>query len=399
MRVLYLAQDLDDAAIWRRVAMVICGGARVTVAGFRRGSGALCPPVEGFAPDKVQCLGQTQNAKLVQRVGMVLRAAFVSLLGRGVDVSIRPDVIVARNLEMLALAMVLRLRLGPVPVCYELLDIHRLMLGHGAMGRVLRALERAMMRRCGLILISSMAFDRNYLTPLQSSKTPVFLVENKPLGFGSARVTAPPDRPASADGGPLVIGWFGILRCNWSLGCLDAVTRAHPGAFRVVLRGKPALDAVPDFHRIVKANPDLHFEGSYSWPTDLPGIYASVDLAWLIDRYDAGLNSDWLLPNRLYEGAGQGSVPIVLQGTEVARRVGQAGFGVVIPKADPESVAQVLRALTRAELHRLRAVLARQPASDWIADSDSCVQLMAALAGAARHGPAHLAATPSKAMT
>ena len=66
-RVLYLAHDLDDAAIWRRVRMLESAGARVEVAGFRRGAVPL--------PARAVVLGKTKDARLLQRVLTVGTAA------------------------------------------------------------------------------------------------------------------------------------------------------------------------------------------------------------------------------------------------------------------------------------------------------------------------------------
>ena len=69
------------------------GGAEVGVLGFRRGSGAL--------PEAAAVLGVTHDGRLARRAlsvaGMLLR------IGDRIDG--KPDIIIARNLEMLALAV------------------------------------------------------------------------------------------------------------------------------------------------------------------------------------------------------------------------------------------------------------------------------------------------------
>ena len=89
----YLAHDLDDPAIWRRVEMLRRGGATVRVAGFRRGQGPL--------PEPATVLGRTANGRMVQRVRAIL-AAWPGV-ARAVPPQDGPEVILARNLEMLAL--------------------------------------------------------------------------------------------------------------------------------------------------------------------------------------------------------------------------------------------------------------------------------------------------------
>ncbi|MGL4237196.1 glycosyltransferase family 2 protein [Tabrizicola sp.] len=365
MRVLYLAHDLDDSAIWRRHEMLRLGGADVTLAGFRRGEGALSGPAV--------VLGRTRNGRMVSRVLSVLRtmAAPPERLLQGPA----PDVVLARNLEMLVLAVSLRRQFPQARVVYELLDVHRLLLGDGAVSKALRAVEARLLRRTSLVIISSPGFQRGYLEPFRRPVPEVMLVENKPLA------TAPvPPAPVMADG-PIRIGWFGILRCAWSLAALDRLTRAAPGRYRVTLRGRPALDVLPDFHEVVSSNADFSYLGPYRWPDDLAQIYAGVDLAWLIDRYEAGGNSDWLLPNRLYEGGLHGAIPLALAGTETADRLRTLGIGVIVERPLAEAVDTALATLDRPSLAPFQEAVRALPRATWEAVPDDCRALVARLAG------------------
>ena len=373
MRVTYLAHDLDDPSIWRRVRMLRQGGAQVRVAGFRRGQGAL--------PEPATVLGRTSNGRMIQRVRAIAEAwPRIERLVPPQDGG--PEVILARNLEMLALGARLA-RARRARLVYELLDIHGMMLGQGMPARILRRVEAGLMARTSLVVLSSPAFQMRYLRHFKQPDVPVLLVENKP--FARPVPSSPQSVPApggAEQGGPLIVGWFGMLRCRWSLQVLDQVTRAQPGRFRVILRGRPALDVMEDFHAVVDANPDLSFMGAYDWPDDLPKIYAQLDVAWLIDRYQAGQNSDWLLPNRLYEGCLNGAVPVVLDGTEVARRVAACGCGVTVAAPDAAAVAAALSAIDPTGLAARRAAVAALPRATLEMDEAECRHLTAAICGA-----------------
>ncbi len=367
-RVLYLAHDLNDAAIWRRKHMLESAGARVAVAGFRRRGGAL--------PGEAMVLGATEDGRLFRRVLTVGGAVpGLALRLRGLP---KPDVILARNLEMLALAArARRLWTGdPVRVVYEVLDIHRMMLGDSARARLLRSVERWLCRPVSLVLVSSPGFVKHYFAPHDLLTDRISLVENKVIG---AVVPAPP--VSIAPGDVLTIGWFGILRCAWTLRTLDTLTRAAPGRFRVLARGVPALDKIPEFHEVMNANPDLHFGGPYRYPDDLSAIYGSVHLIWMADRYDAGLNSDWLLPNRLYEGGLQGRVPVGLEGTEIASFLRRAGIGIVLPRPEADCAHEILTSITEKDIARLGSAMRAVPSSTWIASEGNCRALLAAILG------------------
>ena len=370
--ILYLAHDLDDSAIWRRVAMLQAGGAQVTLAGFRRGNTPL--------PGPALVLGVTSNGRMVQRLRAVAQAVFAA--GKMLGGLPRPDIILARNVEMLAIARRARpLWSGQAQpgLAYEVLDIHRMMLGDGLRAKAMRGAERALARDAGLLLTSSPGFVREYFAPYEqlSRATRIHLVENK-VNDPSLGTQGPPDRTTARH--VPTIGWFGILRCAASLKVLDQATRSAPGRYKVLLAGRPALDVVPDFHAIIGANPDIEFTGPYQNPDDLPNLYGAVDFAWLVDRYEAGQNSDWLLPNRLYEGCAFGAVPIALAGTEVARKVADLGVGLTLPDMAVASVCGLLEGCGQAERAALGAAVAAVPRTAWVATKSDAQDLVDALA-------------------
>ena len=369
-KILYLAHDLDDAAIWRRVAMLETGGATVAVAGFRRQTSPLTR--------KALVLGQTHNGKIIRRA---LSSLQVLTRARALAQQFAPDVIIARNLELLPLAVrVKKTATGAPRIFYEVLDVHRLMIGQGRIAVGLRWVERQLCKHVAAVMISSKRFDDEYFARHNQISAPPILIENKVWGTFDTPALPKTQQP----GGPLVIGWFGILRCAASLACLDQVTRRLDGRVRLVLRGKPALDVLPDFHRIVDANPHITFGGAYDYHTDLAEIYSTVDLAWLVDRYDANANSDWLLPNRLYESGAYGGIPIALDGTETSQFLRRRNIGIVLDDLHIDTVAATLTGLDQ---DHLSALASRQKAiapSTWRTTADECVALVRLLAGGTR---------------
>ncbi len=317
-KILYLVHDLSDAAVRRRVMMLQAGGAQVRIAGFRR----TPSPILELCGEPCIDLGQTADGAFVARLKKIL--SLKRLLLKATD-GFQPDLILARNLEMLLLARRILSSVSPRPkLIYEILDIHRMLLRQDGMGQVVRGLERWLMASAQGIITSSPAFIDNYFKKMQHFSQPVLLVENKMLTLGS---TLPSVARPAVLGRPLRIGWFGILRCAKSLALLDGLARHGNGAIEVVLRGRPAYQEFADFKGVVAANPYLRFEGAYRWPDDLASIYGEVDLAWAIDFFEEGLNSAWLLPNRIYEGCAYGAVPITAAGTQTARFAASLGLG------------------------------------------------------------------------
>ncbi|UNK40973.1 glycosyl transferase family 1 (plasmid) [Shinella sp. H4-D48] len=384
LRVLYLVHDLSDPAVRRRVLMLQAGGSEVMLAGFRRGENRFAD-IESITPLE---LGTTADARFAQR--LVAVAGAVARLPLKLAGLPQPDVILARNLEMLVLARRASAHFGAVPIAYECLDVHRLMLKTGAVGRVLRRAESYFGGNAGLVVTSSPAFIEHYFKPLSGIRAPIHLLENRVLELGS-HDTRPPER-ARPDGAPWRIGWFGAIRCRKSLDLLCAFTRRMEGRFEVVLRGRPAYREFDDFDGIVNREPFIRFEGPYRNPEDLSAIYAEVDFTWAIDFFEEGQNSQWLLPNRIYEGGRHGALPIVLDGTETARLAARHGIGIALADGRLETLTERFATFGEDAYRALNARLVALGTRPWVLDRADCAAFVQRL-GALRQ-PAGLAALP-----
>ncbi|MBN9241957.1 MAG: glycosyl transferase family 1 [Mesorhizobium sp.] len=381
LRILYLVHNLADPAAHRRVTMLEAGGASVTMAGFRRGAA----PQRGDGEPTIE-LGRTEDGRFTQRLASVASAA-VSLAGKLRHVS-RPDVIIGRNLEMLALANRARAIFGgAVPLVYECLDIHRLLLDAGPVGKAMRAAERRFGRDAALLITSSPAFVHAYFSRFGQSAAPIMLLPNKVLELDALPASNPQAGPDADE--PWRIGWFGALRCAKSLDLLAAFTRQAEGRFEVVLRGRPAYREFADFNGFVAAEPHIHFAGPYRNPDDLAAIYGAVHFCWAIDFFEEGLNSAWLLPNRLYEGCRYGAVPIAMQGTETARFLSERRIGVLLEDASVDALVTALSAMNRDNFEALRRRVVGHDKAEWVAGIGDCralVERLQALAGSRTGG-------------
>ena len=249
LHVLYLVHDLSDPAVRRRVIMMQAGGATVTVAGFTRSR----EPISEIATIVPIDLGRTSDGKFTQRVAAVARAALT--LGSRLKGVARPDLIIGRNLEMLALANRAKAFFsGDVPIVYECLDIHRLLLRRDMTGKALRFVERTLSNNAQLLITSSPAFVRQYFAPFGQINLPVEVVENKVLELGPQETEAI-SRAGKSKDEPWKIGWFGALRCRTSLELLSAFSRKMEGRVEIVLRGRPAYSEFDDFDRFVADEP------------------------------------------------------------------------------------------------------------------------------------------------
>jgi hypothetical protein len=374
VNIAYFVHDLCDAAVLRRIRMLRRAGAEITVLGFRRA---------GAAPgllDNVPAidLGRTYDGRLLHRAMSVVRRTLgVTSVGAAVR---KADVVLARNLEMLVLAAAARACHAPhARLAYECIDVHRLMVQPGLAGDALRRLEHALLGRCDLLILSSPAYARDYFEPRQglgAAQGPkILLLENKvfaPDGGSSA--------PERASGPPWRIGWFGMLRCRRSFDLLLRLARQSAGRVEVVMSGKPSERELIGFAREVAGAAGVTFTGAYT-PEDVGRMYGEVHFSWAIDFFESGANSDWLLPNRIYEGGLYGAAPLALRRTETGVWLAKRGLGVLFNDASRE-LEPFFRRFDAAGYRALLDRSLNAPRSWFAADERDGLAFVEALAGA-----------------
>jgi succinoglycan biosynthesis protein ExoL len=367
LRLLYVVPYLNDPAVRRRLRMLRIGGVRTVLpVGFRR----TPEPIEEIDGEPVIDLGRTEDGRFAHRAFAIAAAARrVGQWGPRVgDV----QVIMARSLEAVLLARAFRRRFAPsAPLVYESLDIHRFLLGPGVLQTGLRRLEARSMADCALLVTSSPGFVREYFTRYHEDLPPVALLENKLLATEltvdlTGRGDAPATRPA---GPPWRIGWFGLLRCERSLHMLADLCRRFPDLVRVELRGRAAITLGDQMTAVARATPGMTYHGPYD-RTDLLDIYSQVHFCWTPDFSESGANSDWLLPNRLYEAGPAGCVPIAVASVESGRWLATRGIGVLLEEPMPEALAEWVPSITTDSYAVARDAVLRVPLSDFVDDRE-----------------------------
>lgn len=339
-RVTFFAFDIAEAAQIRRIRSVRSLGHDVASVSFRRAN--MNARFEPDWPDL--SIGQTQNNSFRKR--LLQLGSAVARIHRDRHVLDGSNIWIARNFDLLAVAWATRALTGrrDVRLVYECLDIHGSFTRRDILGGLMRWFERRLLSRISLLILSSPGFLRAYFDPVQGYVGEVALIENKLWMIGQSNPRPAHAREPDADG-PLVLGWVGSLRCAESLALLAAVAEALGSRIRIVFHGNVHRHAVPDFDAVVAGHSNITYSGAYDYPQDLGAIYRSCDLVWSQDLWQKGANSDWLLPNRIYEASFYGCPSIAIAGTETGRRVADDGLGFVLSEPSAEQLSALLTSL------------------------------------------------------
>lgn len=305
-------------------------------------------------------LGAVPNQRFVVRILLVLRAAIILAWHR--RFLTQSDVWIARNFDLLALAWFARTFLMGkwCPLVYECLDIHGLFTGSGRIKGFMRWLERRLLARVQLTWVSSPGFVEHYFRAVQNHDGPYALLENK-LWFEGNDLSRPRISDRRNPATPLRIGWVGSIRCQASLDILLQTARTLGPKVEIAIHGNIHHHAFEDFDDQISRCPNVTYNGRYSYPDGLLDIYCGCDVVWAQDLWQRGSNSDWLLPNRIYEASWFGCPSIAVGDTETGRRIKQDGLGYVINAPSADDLVRLTSSLSPAQLRGTSARMLSLP--------------------------------------
>jgi succinoglycan biosynthesis protein ExoL len=173
-RIVYLAPDCTDCGTIKRAHGFLGLGHDLLSFSFRRTRYHA-----DFVPDWPNVeLGKTTERKLFTRIWAYLKALGIIYANRRQWQE--ASLVCVRNLDLALLSLVARVVTQfRAPLVYEVIDVHPILTGSGALAATARWLERRVLKRCELLIVTSPAFLTNYFQPIQGYQGPAFLLENK----------------------------------------------------------------------------------------------------------------------------------------------------------------------------------------------------------------------------
>jgi succinoglycan biosynthesis protein ExoL len=363
----FFAHDSTESTVIKRVAAFQASGAQVIGFMFRR---VRPKPPAPRTWDNVD-LGITVDRNYAKRLPKLLVALLRLIKSR--SALRRCQIFYARNIDMLLLAFWAKRLFAPRAVlAYEVLDVQRIFIGSGMISKAMRCVERYLLARCDMLVVSSPDFIARYFQPYQGFSGAWHLLENKVFAQ-PATLQHLQREPHSQAGPPWSIGWFGTLRCERSLDILSRIADALGDRVVIHIRGLPSSEdlTVQQIEAVCDRRTNMPYGGPYASPRDLGAIYANVHFAWCVDYLDAGLNSDWLLPNRLYEGGLMGALAIARRDTATSRKVERDDLGWTFAEPLEQEVADFIAHLDAAAYEHKRRRLAGMARSQFVDLTDT----------------------------
>jgi succinoglycan biosynthesis protein ExoL len=370
----YFGHDRDDVAVVRRIVSFQKAGLNVQGITFNRGN----QKDKSSHKWKNLDLGYVKDAKLLNRLLVLMRAVMGVFRNR--KMIRQTDILYARNLDMFLLAWTAKLftPFSNVIMVYESLDIHESLTKGSVFSKILRWVERRVLARCDLLVISSHGFMKYYFKPVQKYTGNCFLVENK-LYFENDVAKRPIASSINhPDKRPLRLVWAGILRCKKALEIIKSLATAMGDNIEIHLWGEMDAIQIPDFAEQIAEYNNITYLGRYKWPQGLSEVYQEADLAWS-QVFMWANNADWLIPNRVYEASYFGVLSLAIAGTQTGDFVSENDLGYVIPNSEIKTIVDYIQRLSIADIVDRRKELLAQPADNFIVVNDDIIKLVEAI--------------------
>ena len=338
-RVLFVSTRLSHPITAWRIEMLQSCGFEVETVGFERpGFYGRLPPVP------YATLGRLRDKAYLRRLPALLRAV------PAVRAAIRRCSLVYVNGGDTAFAAIAARGLMRVPVVREVADIDEILVASRLRGRLYRALDRFIERRCRLLVLASPGYRRYYRHWLGLEASNI-VVENKveaALADAWRRLSADDSRHATDAGVPLVdrpmrMGWFAQIRDQWSLDLVEHLVKTAGGRFEVIMAGVVTPD-IDGFEQFLRRNPEIDYRGPYRHPEDLRLLYSEVDMQMAC--YPPEIPNGWSRSCRFYDSCALRTPVVVRAGTADAVPVEQHRIGAVLQQARPQDAANELARLT-----------------------------------------------------
>lgn len=326
----------------KRISMLQSAGFLVEVIAFHR------EHHKGRIPDcPIIPLGKISNGHYFRRI--VLMVLAIPLMRRAIK---RNHLIYASGPDMALLAIIANVGLGK-PVVLEVGDIRKVQVSTGVIGKLVRVMDRFVVNASQLLVVTAPRFVDDYYRKWLNTQTPAIVLENKletSISNDDQVKVSKLIKGTPLLDRPIYIGYFGVLRCDWSWQVLEKLALSRPNDIKIIVAGH-ILEPIDLAERAANIS-NIEFRGEYRSPQDLPSLYGDVDLVWACYPSPGIHDENWrwaqmiCRSNRFYESCYFKKPIISVAGSADAKEVERYGIGIVVTDQSIDGMLDVLTNIT-----------------------------------------------------
>lgn len=301
MKVLFIIPTLSSAYHQSRVTELSRLNVDCSVIGYER----------NYYPGKpwkipVRSLGFLEHKKYLNRLWIFIKS--IPVIRKS---SRNKSAIICFNLDLLFICWIALIGIRRRPkIIYDVGDIRTALIEKGLFAVILRAIERFLLHRVSLLIVTSHAYITEYFNGILGIRDINYLIiENKLNSIDAPKPIIKKSINSINDKASYVIGYFGLIRCRKSLILLNDITQKSKGSIKVTIRG--VFLGTEDLKDMIYQNPHMSYEGPYVSPDDLAEIHADVDFSWLVHAHSRA-NTMWARIFRFYHACYY-KVPMIAQ--------------------------------------------------------------------------------------
>lgn len=253
---------IGDTKDSKRIEILKKNNFDVIVAAFSRNS------FKSRAPNyKIENLGQISDGKYLSRVYKMLLS-----LKKLRSIIKESDLIYAISPDLAIFAFFSSIGLSK-PMVVDIADIREIQVSNSFFGTLFRFLEKVVINRCQLIVVTSEGFIKDYYEKrLNLNIKNSFLLENK-----VDHNIIIDDSLLNEYNKKIRIGYFGVLRDNWTIELLTKLVRKYPHKFEILTAG---INQISEFNinNLNRKIEGFNYLGPYKSPDELNDIYSKIDI-------------------------------------------------------------------------------------------------------------------------
>ena len=350
MKVAFVLQVSSHARYLRRIDKMKELGIEAKVFAFER----------DFYKGKIEnrdyiSLGNVERENYLKRIKPIIMALFK--LRNQLDSA---DVIYTFGVDTFIIGWIASLLNGHrTKIVYEVGDIRTVVLKENIVGKLFRFLERRVLNRADLLVVTSGAFIENYFMRIQKTRDIKYhIIENKPE---LTEEKEKKEKNQIEHNDKITIGYFGVIRCRRSIEILKEIMLANRNKFNLYIRGIPS--GTDDLIREIRDLEGVEIQGEYTVPDDLYNMYSKADVIWACYPFQGEKvgNWNWAKTTRFYEACFFNKPMISQKGSQDSLIVKKYGIGIDIDLSDINKTALEVNKLSLEDITSMKLKFKKVP--------------------------------------